>query len=86
MLHSRLGPDFPEVLETCVNQGAKSVVVIPYFLQFGLHILLDIPEMLQEQALRYPHVKMTFGRGFGFDDLLVTSPINRSGRPASLVT
>ena len=68
---SRLGPHFPEVLEKCVNQGAQSVVVIPYFLHMGLHILLDIPEMLQEQALRYPHVKMTFGRGFGFDDLLV---------------
>ncbi len=68
---SRLGPHFPEVLEKCVNQGAESVVVIPYFLHMGLHILLDIPEMLQEQALRYPHVKMTFGRGFGFDDLLV---------------
>lgn len=68
---SRLGPHFPEVLEKCVNEGAESVVVIPYFLHMGLHILLDIPEMLQEHALRYPNVKLTFGRGFGFDDLLV---------------
>ena len=45
---SRLGPHFPEVLEKCVNQGAESVVVIPYFLHMGL-----------------------FGRGFGFDELLV---------------
>jgi sirohydrochlorin ferrochelatase len=68
---SRLGPHFPEVLEKCVNQGALNVVVIPYFLHMGLHILLDIPEMLQEEALKYPHVKLTFGRGFGFDDLMV---------------
>jgi sirohydrochlorin ferrochelatase len=67
---SRLGPHFPDVLEKCVNQGAQSVVIIPYFLHVGLHILLDIPEMLQEQAVRFPHVKLTFGRGFGFDDLL----------------
>jgi sirohydrochlorin ferrochelatase len=68
---SRLGPHFPEVLEKCVKQGAESVVVIPYFLLAGYHILLDIPEMLQEEALKYPHVKLTFGQGFGFDDLLV---------------
>lgn len=67
---SRLGPHVPETLEKCVNLGAESVIIIPYFLHVGLHILLDIPEMLQEQAARYPHVKLTFGRGFGFDELL----------------
>jgi sirohydrochlorin ferrochelatase len=68
---SRLGPHFPEVLEKCVTQGAERVVVVPYFLHTGLHIVLDIPEMLQEQADKYPHVKLTLGRGFGFDELLV---------------
>jgi len=68
---SRLGPHFPEVLEKCINSGAEKVVVIPYFLHMGLHIVLDIPEMLQEQADKFPHVQMTFGRGFGYDELLV---------------
>lgn len=68
---SRLGPHFPEIFEKCVNQGAEKVVVVPYFLHVGLHILLDIPEMLQEEAARFPHVKLTLGRGFGFDELLV---------------
>lgn len=68
---SRLGPHFPEILEKCVARGAGSVLVIPYFLHMGLHIVLDIPEMLQEQARRFPHVKLRFGAGFGFDELLV---------------
>ncbi len=68
---SRLGPHFPETLEKCVAQGASSVVVIPYFLHMGLHVVLDIPAMLQEQTERFPHVKLRLGTGFGFDELLV---------------
>jgi len=68
---SRLGPHFPETLERCVNQGATSVLVVPYFLHMGLHIVLDIPEMLQEEARKFPDVKLRFGCGFGFDELLV---------------
>ncbi len=68
---SRLGPHFPEVFETCVRSGATRVVVIPYFLHLGLHILLDIPEMMQEEARKFPHVELVLGRGFGFDEALV---------------
>lgn len=68
---SRLGPHFPEVFEKCVNLGATTVLVIPYFLHLGLHLVLDLPEMLQEQSQRFPAVTLQMGRGFGFDELLV---------------
>ena len=68
---SRLGPHFPEVFEKCVNLGATKVVVIPYFLHSGLHLVLDVPEMLQEEARKYPGVTLQMGRGFGFDEMLV---------------
>ena len=68
---SRLGPHFPEIFEKCVNQGAKKVLAIPYFLHEGLHLLLDIPEMMQEEAKRFPHVQLILGRSLGFDEGLV---------------
>jgi sirohydrochlorin ferrochelatase len=68
---SRLGPHFPEIFEKCVRRGASRVVVIPYFLHTGLHILLDIPEMLQEEAQKFPQVELIFGRSLGFDESLV---------------
>jgi sirohydrochlorin ferrochelatase len=68
---SRLGPHLQAVLETVVSGGAKRVIVIPYFLHGGLHILLDIPEMLQEEARKYPEVSIVFGANLGFDELLV---------------
>jgi sirohydrochlorin ferrochelatase len=68
---SRWGPHFPEVLEKCVNQGAEKVIVIPYFLHMGLHFLLDIPEMLQEESRKLPQVKLILGKFLGFNEALV---------------
>lgn len=68
---SRLGPHLPEVFEKCVRQGAQKVLVIPYFLHEGLHLLLDIPEMMQEEAKKFPYVKLILGKSLGFDQGLV---------------
>lgn len=68
---SRLGPHFPETLEKLVAAGEKDILVLPYFLHSGLHILLDIPEMLQEEAARYPGIKVSLGGNLGYDDMLV---------------
>jgi len=65
---SRLGPNVPETLTSCVSQGAKEIIVIPYFLNLGLHIRLDIPEMLQKEATKYPDVKIIYGKHLGYDD------------------
>jgi sirohydrochlorin ferrochelatase len=68
---SRLGPHFPEIFEKCVAAGAVDVMVIPYFLHDGLHLVLDIPEMMQELAAQHPGVKLVLGKNLGFDDTLV---------------
>lgn len=68
---SRLGPRFPEIFERCVAGGAKKVVVVPYFLHSGLHLVLDIPQMLQEKAREFPGVEIVFGKNLGFDEALV---------------
>jgi sirohydrochlorin ferrochelatase len=65
---SRLGPHFPETLAACVSEGANEVTVIPYFLNIGLHIRLDIPEMMQVEAEKYPDVKIIYGKHLGYDD------------------
>ena len=68
---SRLGPHFPEVFEKCVAEGAKNIILIPYFLHTGLHIVLDIPKMMQEKAKKFPDVKLILGKPLGFDECLV---------------
>ncbi len=74
---SRLGPHFPEVFDRCVARGATTVIVIPYFLHCGLHMLQDIPELLRRKAAEYPQVKLILGRNLGFDDCLVDLVLKR---------
>lgn len=76
---SRLGPHFPEAFEQCVRLGATDIVVIPYFLHDGLHLVLDIPEMMQKIASQYPDVRLVLGRNLGFDEVLVDLVEKRIG-------
>jgi sirohydrochlorin ferrochelatase len=81
---SRLGPHFPEVFEEVVKQGVKKVIVIPYFLHGGMHILLDIPEMMQEAVKAHPDVNVILGKNLGFDALLVDLVRKRIEESASM--
>ncbi len=68
---SRLGPHLPETLQALVAAGATSILVIPYFLHTGVHLRLDIPELLQEEAQKYPGVRIQLGAHLGYDDVLI---------------
>ncbi len=47
-------PSIPDAITQCINSGAESVTVLPYFLSAGRHVTLDIPnEILKVQQL-YP--------------------------------
>ena len=64
------GTSFGEAFERCVRQGVKTVIVIPYFLHFGVHLRQDIPEMLREAVMKHPGVRLILGRHLGYDDVL----------------
>lgn len=67
----RLGPHLPDAMEACVKSGAKRVILIPYFLHMGLHIRVDIPNMMRREADKYPHVTLIFGKNLGYDELIL---------------
>lgn len=68
---SGLGDHFPEVFDRCVSCGATRIMVVPYFLHFGVHLRQDVPAMMMEKARQHPHVKLILGKHIGFDDALV---------------
>lgn len=69
---SRLGPHVPETLHSLVAAGETNILVIPYFLHSGLHLRLDIPELLQREAQQYPGVRIRLGAHLGYDHALVS--------------
>lgn len=68
---SGLGDHFSEVFDRCIAQGATRVLVMPYFLHFGIHLRQDVPELMLEKARECPHIRMALGKHLGFDDALV---------------
>ena len=50
-------PSVAAAFDECVEQGAKTVVVFPYFLSPGRHWSEDIPRLAAEAAARHPHVR-----------------------------
>ena len=76
-------PYIPEGLASCVEAGATDVVVFPYMLSPGKHSTRDIPRMVAEAALAYPHVACTVTTAFGVHDKLAEVIVERAGlRPA----
>jgi sirohydrochlorin ferrochelatase len=66
------GTLFAEAFERCIRQDAKEIIVIPYFLHFGVHLREDIPVMLREALVKHPEVRLVMGRHLGYDDALVS--------------
>jgi sirohydrochlorin ferrochelatase len=81
---SKLGPHFPEIFDRCAAGGATRVIVMPYFLHAGLHILEDIPEILRKKAKDHPTIEMILGHHLGFDDCLVDLVIRRTDESRKL--
>ena len=71
------GAHFPEVFERCIAQGAAVVLVLPYFLHRGIHLLEDVPAMMREKAANFPVIKVILGHNLGFDEAIVDILLKR---------
>lgn len=41
-------PLIPDGLQRCIDDGASSITVLPYFLNTGRHVAKDIPEIVND--------------------------------------
>ncbi|MCC5811881.1 MAG: CbiX/SirB N-terminal domain-containing protein [Ectothiorhodospiraceae bacterium] len=51
-------PGIGEAVDQCVAAGATEVVVLPYFLSAGRHVVEDIPADLEPKRGQYPQVSI----------------------------
>ena len=65
-------PSIPEGIELCLNQGADEVIVIPYFVQAGKHVVQDIPRIISEARAKYPKKNICLAEYLGFDPRIVS--------------
>lgn len=71
-------PTISDAFRKCINQGAKEVVVHPYFLVPGRHSKTDIPNMVKDVAKSYPDIKYRVTEPLGLHEKIVDVILERA--------
>ena len=64
-------PSIPQGIESCVRQGASEVLILPYFLAAGRHVIEHIPTIVQEEKTKYPDITINALPYFGSSPVIV---------------
>jgi sirohydrochlorin ferrochelatase len=64
-------PDIATAYSTCVERGAKHIVVLPLFLAKGKHWVRDIPSLTSQIAAKFSDTTYQVAEPLGIDDLLL---------------
>ena len=70
-------PTVAQAFAACVEQGAKTVVVFPYFLSPGRHWSEDIPRLAAQAAANHPGVAHLVTAPLGLHPLIAEVIANR---------
>ena len=63
-------PTIPDGGRACVEKGAKRVLMLPYFLSAGVHVVNDLKEFCQQFHEAYPHVQFILCPHLGLHPLM----------------
>ena len=64
--------------ELCVAAGASRVVLLPYFLSAGVHVVEDLTAARDELARRHPAVEFVLAEPLGRHPLLIEVVVERA--------
>lgn len=58
-------PSLKESIILCIEKGMDEIVVLPYFLASGNHVIRDIPDVIDSIKASYPQVNITLKEHLG---------------------
>jgi precorrin-8X/cobalt-precorrin-8 methylmutase len=70
-------PEIADTIKKCVEEGAKKIIIHPYFLSSGMHVTKDIPEIIKEAEGQYPDREFIYTEPLGIHEKLVQVVIER---------
>lgn len=63
-------PSIPNGARNCIQQGATKVLMLPYFLSAGSHVVDDLKRFRNELAVEHPNVQFTLCPPLGLHPLM----------------
>ena len=76
-------PSIPDAIEYAIKQGSREVLLLPYFLAAGRHVLEDIPAILADARQAHPQVALTLLKHLGQADGLIDVLTEMARSPSS---
>jgi sirohydrochlorin ferrochelatase len=70
-------PTIPDGCRTCVQRGARRVVMLPWFLSAGRHVVEDLERIRDEQAAAFPGVEFRLCPPLGLHPLMIEIVLDR---------
>jgi len=64
-------PLIPDGIKKCVDDGAESIIALPYFLNSGRHVIEDIPRIINSTLPLYPNVEIKIAPHIGASSLIM---------------
>ena len=61
----------PDGIKQCVDDGATSIIVLPYFLNSGRHVVEDIPNIVNAEKENYPDVSIKISSHLGASEMMM---------------
>ena len=75
-------PDVASGISRCVDAGAQTIVVHPYFLGPGRHTRESIPELVNAAAQQHPGVEIRISEPLGLHEGLIDAVLDRVAKLA----
>jgi sirohydrochlorin ferrochelatase len=63
-------PDLMEAVRACVRQDAGKIIIVPFFLQLGMHVTADIPVLMDKVKMQYPDLTIVSTNAVGSHPLM----------------
>lgn len=70
-------PDLPSAISNAVLKGIDRLIVVPIFIFKGIHMKEDIPEILEQERLKHPKVRIELADNIGADIRLAEILLDR---------
>ena len=73
-------PGLMDAIQHCVQRHVGKIVIVPFFLQMGLHVTADIPALVEEVRKRYPGLRISMTDAVGSHPLMIDIVLDLAGK------
>ena len=64
-------PSIPDGIQSCIEKDASEILIMPYFLAAGMHVIEDIPAIVDKERLKHKGVIIKSLPYFGSSPVIV---------------